>query len=65
MKTTWNEDGLCRFHGLTPEEDGGCASCKIRELASKPAPSQIELAWAKDTTSRMSPGGDLFRGRKS
>jgi hypothetical protein len=62
MTTAWNADGECRIHGLTANERGACECCEIGLPAPKAEPlTGIALAWARGTTSRMAPGGDLYK----
>lgn len=58
--TTWTADGMCAAHGLTPGGDGRCGCCALGLPAAKAAPlTGIAASWARSTTSRMRPGGDL------
>jgi len=29
METTWNADGICSKHGVTPNERGNCSCCEL------------------------------------
>lgn len=62
MKHQFNQEGLCKAHGLAPDPEGKCRACSQDVPASKPEPLRgISAAWARTTALRMRPGGDLYR----